>query len=206
MYTNYIKAVPESLFSKESAIDDSQFSLPEYPRVHSIYKVNRVIGAGSTKELRDRLDEHMKTIGPNKQANIIFVGTNSPDPSYRYALERKWVGGKKNDLIVVVGLDDKKITWADVITLGGNAGNELTTVKIRDILTGTNYSTKSIDDVADIVTKHFDRKPMADYEYLKDEIEPPTWVLVLAFILGTIVSIGLTYVFHVNDIRNYRRY
>lgn len=28
---------------------------------------------------------------------------------------------------------------------------------------------------------HFQRRPMSEYEYLKDVIEPPAWVLWLAF-------------------------
>jgi len=41
---------------------------------------------------------------------------------------------------------------------------------------------------------------MKDYEYLKDDIQPPTWVIILAIIIAFGMSIGLTFYFHRNEI------
>ena len=50
------------------------------------------------------------------------------------------------------------------------------------------------------IEKHYKKMNMEDYEYLKDNIEPPTWVLILAAIVSIGGSIGLTFFFYKNDV------
>ena len=52
------------------------------------------------------------------------------------------------------------------------------------------------------IRKNFTRMNEENYEYLSSEIEPPTWVLITSFILGLILSIGLTWYFHRNQTFN----
>jgi len=216
-YTNYIKAVPDSLFNMEDAVYEQFDSLiPSYPTVYGKYHVDHVItmGMGSNLAIRDWNDYlagKLRKLGPASQANVIVVIANTADQTYRHALETAWVGGKKNDVIVIAGVTNyPQIDWVDIITLGQNAGNGLMTVKIRDDLMelGSVESGQAfIDVVATNVGQHFDRKPMADFEYLKDDIQPATWVLITAFILAFFLSAGLTWAFHVYDPfgSNYRR-
>jgi len=208
-YTNYIKAVPDSLFNMEAA-EYAQFDslIPQYPEVYGKYHVDHVItmGMGSNIAIRDWNDYlagKLRTLGPASQANVIIILVNTADQTYRHALETAWLGGKKNDVIVMAGVTNyPQIDWVDTITLGQNAGNSLMTVKIRDELTALG-SIESGQAVIDVVTakiaQHFDRKPMADFEYLKDDIQPATWVLVTAFILAFLLSAVLTVVFHIYD-------
>jgi hypothetical protein len=208
-FTNYVKAVPESLFNKLDAKSLAKFDsmIPAYPRVHSYYKVNRVIPVGvkvpNVAEWNLRLSEHLRNLGPRKEANIIVVIANTSDQSYRYALERAWVGGKQNDVVVVIGATQfPNIDWVDTITFGQNAGNAMLAVQIRDNLmkVGTlEAPAPIIDTIAVSVDGQFKRKHMSDYEYLKDEIQPPMWVLILAFIFAIGASGGLTYYFHHED-------
>ena len=208
-YTNYIKAVPDSLFNMEDATYEQFDSLiPQYPTVYGKYHVDHVLtmGMGSNVAIRDwnnYLAGKLKKLGPASQANVIIILVNTADQTYRHALETAWLGGKKNDVIVMAGVTNyPKIDWVDTITLGQNADNGLLTVKIRDELTalGTVEDGQAfIDTVATNVAQHFDRKPMADFEYLKDDIQPATWVLITAFILAFMLSAGLTWAFHVYD-------
>ena len=208
-YTNYIKAVPDSLFN----MADAQFEqfdalIPSYPTVYGKYHVDHVItmGMGNSLAIRDWNDYlagKLRKLGPASQANIIIIVANTADQTYRHALETAWLGGKKNDIIVLVGVTNyPEIDWADVITLGLNSGNALLAVKIRDELTELN-SIENGQSVIDIVTtnvaNHFDRKPMAEFEYLKDDIQPATWVVITAFILAFLLSVILTWFFHVHD-------
>lgn len=208
-YTNYIKAVPDSLFNMGDAKYE-QFAdlIPQYPTVYGKYHVDHVLamGVGGKVNLRDWNDYlagKLKTLGPASQANVIIVLVNTADQTYRHALETAWLGGKKNDVIVMLGVTNyPAIDWVDTITLGQNAGNAGLTINIRDELTAL----KSIEDgqrVIDIISsnvdKRFDRKPMEDFEYLKDDIQPPDWVVTFAFILAFILSAGLTWFFHVRD-------
>jgi hypothetical protein len=216
-YTNYIKAVPDSLFNM-SAADFKNFIplVPQYPTVYGKYHVDHVITMGlSVPDIRDWNDYlagKLRKLGPASQANIIIVLVNTADQTYRHALETAWLGGKKNDIIVIAGVTNyPKVDWVDTITLGQNSGNGLMTVKIRDDIMALDTIENGqavIDTIAANVANHFDRKPMADFEYLKDDIQPATWVVVTAFILAFLLSAILTWVFHVYDPfgSNRRRY
>lgn len=196
-YTNYIKAVPDSLFGKRN-VDLTRYNIPSYPQVYDYYRYNRVLSVTAvdttfTGELNTKLNTELKTLGAKKEVNLIVVFTDS-DPSYAYALESSWIGGKKNDVIVVVGVADTGVEWADVITLGMNSGNELLGITLSDALTGM-----TLDNAGDFgytivstVEEHFDRKPMRDFEYLKDDIQPPTWLLILIIVVSLLLSAGLT--------------
>ena len=208
-YTNYIKAVPDSLFNMGAA-EYEQFAslIPQYPTVYGKYHVDHVItmGMGSNVELRDwnnYLAGKLKTLGPISQANVIIILVNTADQTYRHALETAWLGGKKNDVIVMAGVTNyPKIDWVDTITLGQNADNGMLTVKLRDTLTtlgSIENGQAFIDIVAANVSQYFDRKPMEDFDYLKDDIQPAGWVVIAAFILAVLLSVGLTWFFHVQD-------
>lgn len=207
-YTNYVKAVPDSLFHDDSSIESFKKKIPDYPRVYNFYHFDRVINVDSKidsaaiKQINDNLDNELKTLGKLKQANILVVLTEIDDPTYRYAVEREWLSGKKNDIVVFVGLDGNMITWADVMTWALNSGNELFHVTLRDAVTEmkTLNADKFSKTVASVTKKLYDRPQMKDYEYLADDISPPTWVIILAIILSLGVSGGLTWYFHHNEI------
>jgi hypothetical protein len=121
---------------------------------------------------------------------------------YRYAVESAWLGGEKNDIVVFISTaDGKTIQWVDVMTWALNSGNELFHVKLRDELKAVPLDADAIHTA--IISKtvaHYDRPQMKDYEYLADEIRPPTWVVVIAMIISFFGSIGLLFVFHRVDL------
>ncbi len=207
-FTNYVKAVPESLFNTLQAHNTSfAGKIPAYPQVFDFYRFNRVInidskmGAG-VKPLANLLDNSLKLLGASKQVNIIVLLTEIRDPSYRQAVENVWLGAKKNDVVVFLGLNGDNIVWTDVMTWALNSGNELFHVKVRDDLKalGTFDPTKVAAVITDNVKAHYDRPHMKDYEYLADDVQPATWVIVLAIILAVFGSVGLTYFFNKNEV------
>ena len=56
---------------------------------------------------------------------------------------------------------------------------------------------KIIYSIFTYTLKSFKRKSMKDFEYLDNEIEPPTWVIVLAFII--LIGINVGTVMYVNN-------
>lgn len=205
-YVNYVKAVPQSLFNVDER-KMAQFAnlIPAYPTVYDYYRINRVIAVGvkvpNLPEWNNYLSEKLRAIGPKKQANVNIIMVNTADQTYRYALESAWSGGKKNDVTVIIGMTGPTaFDWVDTITFGGNAGNSLMTVLMRDrlmALSERDYKTV-IDTVAGTVTEKFDRKPMQDFEYLQSSITPPDWAIIACLIVGFILSIGCTWFFHRN--------
>ena len=204
-----MKAVPESLFHDDSTVAQ-QFvgKIPSYPSVYDFYHINRVLVVDAKvpstvhDTLNKGLSEMLRTLGASKQVNIIMIVTGINDPTYRYAIENAWLGGKKNDVILFIGVDGKKIVWSDVMTWAMNSGNELFQVTMRDNLKkiGELNPDKLLPMIKTTITKLYDRPHMRDYEYLKDAIEPPMWVLILGVLFAFGGSIGLTFYFHKNDI------
>lgn len=207
-YTNYVQAVPQSLFNDDSAIDTYAAMVPAYPRVYDHYRINRVLNVGSSIDaktisgINEALNISLKTLGNQKQVNVVVILTSITDPSYRYAVERKWLGGEKNDVIVLVGLDGTEVIWTDVITWALNKGNELFHVKLRDSILDmkTFDADKFTGVVIGAISAHYDRPEMKDFEYLKSAIEPPTWVLILSIIISIGGSLGLSVVFHYKEV------
>lgn len=207
-FKNYIKAVPESLFYEDNKTKEKyKNKIPNYPRVYDFYKINRVLNVGSTIPINIRnkintgLNEKLKTLGNQKQVNIIVILSNIKNPAYRYAVENAWLGGKKNDVIIFVGLNGNKIIWADAMTWAKNKGNELFNVKTRDAIKDLKtFNDKTLESViiSDIV-KYYKRPQMSDFEYLKRDIQPSTIVTVFLILLSLFGSILISFMFHPED-------
>lgn len=200
-YTNYVRAVPESLFLDE-AVPDSTFAgmIPAYPRVYDYHYADRVHAMGvklpDQKQWSLDLANILKKLGPAKQVNVQIIFVNTPDQSYRHAVERAWLGGKKNDVVLIVGVVEyPKIAWVDIMTFALNSGNELFQVSLRDAITeiGVVDREKFMGVITEQVMTKYDRPHMRDYEYLKDEMKPPVWVIILCIFVGLFGSISVSY-------------
>lgn len=196
-YLNYLKASPDSIFYH----DPKSVKVPGYPRVYDYYKYNRVINVGTTADtskLNDDLNETLKSLGASKQVNIIVVLTNQ-SPATADDLRVGWLGGKKNDVIVVLGLDGQTIAWQKIFSW---AENDIFNVELRDGL--ANLKTYNADSIAQIVAaqiqKNFVRKSMKDYAYLMDDYHPAMWMIILYVILLWSVAGGLMYFMYKEEV------
>lgn len=204
-YLNYVQAAKFSLLNRSGTSE--QFAkaglLPAYPQLHGIYKLNRVldlgVGVPNLADWRKGLDDYMKTLGGLKQINIFVIFVPTTDPAYTAALEAHWRGANKNDTIVVVGVDkeSKDIGMVDVITWAKDPIYKLTL--IDELLGIGSIEGSSLEPflalVNEITLKLYERRPMVEFEYLKDEIDPPTWVLILCIIFAIPGSLALAYLF-----------
>lgn len=209
-YVNYVKAVPESLFNFNLAqIEKFKNDIPAYPlNVYDYYKLDRVIVLGGQKPLtikeygewKNDFSNMLGQIGPSKQVNGVLVFTSQSSSMYAKALQASWLNGKKNDVIIVMGVPEyPKVSWVSVF---GWSKNDLFNVKLRDALLeiGEVDRIKMLPVIRENIEKYFVRRPMAEYEYLKDQIEPPLWVSALAIVLALIAMGGLTYQFNRIDL------
>lgn len=202
-YTNYVQAVSDSLFNTEATVNQYANKVPAYPKVFAFYKINRVLNVGSKIQHKTinttngLLNEALKDLGRQKQVNIVVILTGIKDPSYKYAVERKWLGGEKNDVIVLVGLDGNKIVWSDTITWALNKNNELFQIKMRDgVEELKTFEPKQFTDfVAGTIKEYYDRPTMEQFEYLKGEIKPPKGIIIAAVLIAILGSLLLTVIF-----------
>lgn len=178
-YQNYIKAAPDSLFNQLKATKYLD-RVPEYPQsIYDYYRVDRFVAVGvpvpDVKDWNEGISNILRKLGPAKQSNIVMVVTKEPR-EFADAVAYKWLGGKKNDVVVVVGVSTyPEISWVQVLTWSKFSIFE---VKLRDLLLEhkTLAAAQTLKDLDETVTKYYTRKPMEEFKYLEDEFDPPSRV------------------------------
>ncbi len=206
-YTNYIKANPWSILRREGALEKFKDLMPSYPLgVYDYHYVDRFLALGTAVPAgvlplwnRD-LMEINADLGKKKQVNIIFVVVPTADSAYLHAIEEGWLGGKKNDLVVIFGVTQyPEISWVRVMSW--SRAEELK-IALRDRLQDI-ASLEKRDEIIlttkELADKLFVRTKMAEFEYLMAGVRPPTWALITLFIIGVLVSVGLTIYFWRED-------
>lgn len=199
-YTNYLKGASDTLFKRQGLIEKYKGKLPKYPmKVHDYHYVNRIVGFVPDKwGWNAALQELNADLGKKKQSNVIIVTTKEEQP-FALALEQHWLGGKKNDIVVVLGLENKtKIRWAHVLAW---TDKSIVKIKLRDAMTeiGVMEKDKVFPAIKEIVAAHYVRKPMKDFEYLKSSITPSVTQWIVSMLIGLFVSIGLGFFFWKNE-------
>lgn len=209
-YLNYVKAAPQSLFAMNQLEDDKvKFAgmFPQYPQIYDYYRINRIMQIGvqypQAQKLNDNLNMALRSMGAAKQVNINVIFVKTTDTQYRYALERAWLGGKKNDVTVMIGMDSTgAFSWVDTMTFGKNAGNELTAVVMRDrikaLAAAQQFGNADLlsNEIVATINKEFHRKEMKDYEYLKDDYSPSQTAIIWFIIIQMVVLVGTTIFFY----------
>lgn len=210
-YVNYVKAAPDSLFRHQGLTEKYAGQIPKYPdKVWDYYHVSHLVEVGvwdkvqvsvpNPRAWNEGLAELNADLGARKQVNIIVVIVGDVPQEYFYALEEAWIGGKKNDAILVVSVErgTMKPRWASVMAW---TSSELFKVKLRDDI----MALPSIDHEPVLkilrtdVGTHYVRKPMKEFEYLSAQIKPSVTQWVLTLILGLAIGIGLIIYFQAND-------
>jgi hypothetical protein len=209
-YTNYIKGSPDTLFRHQGLIEKYQKSIPGYPgEIYDYYRLNRLVPVGVTvpdAALWNRdLSELNATLGAAKQVNIVVVVTKNAPEDYYYALEQSWIGGKKNDVVLVVSVDDaNNIQWTQVMAW---TDNKMLHVSLRDQVNavGTLAREPIIRALSGSVSAFYVRKPMKDFEYLSGLIKPTPGQWLFSMIFGLVLSIGMGIFVFTQDVFNDER-
>lgn len=203
-YENYVKASAGSLFHDKGSVL-TNLPVPAYPNtVFDYHYVNRALAVGVTvpdlAQWNLDIANALRQLGPSKQVNFVVVFAGTSQTSYAQALEREWVGGKKNDVIVVLGTPKyPELSWVRVLSW---TDREKFKVGLRDELLDMKVVDRSavMAALTTATAASYQRKSMKDFEYLKYDIEPPVWVLILAFVLSAGTSVGLSRYFSKHDV------
>lgn len=195
-YTNYIQAVPETLFKPTDAALKARFKnmVPAYPdKIYDIYRIDRFLQVGfafqDASAWNTDISNMLRQLGSQKQVNAIVLIAKTSDPAYMYAVRDAWVGSKKNDVVLVIGsTDGVKMDWVDVISWTKNEDFK-SDLKDQVQALGTIDRTKIMPILQNTIATKFERRHMKEFSYLSNEIEPPTWLLVLLCV-GLIAGYG----------------
>ena len=196
-YTNYLKADPESIIRRNGVPDALVVQVPGHPVVYGFYKVKRLLTSGVklTADLASRwelgLDELNADLGARHQVNVIVLVTGVADPVYADAVEVAWLLGRKNDLVFVLGVDDGGVVlWARIVSI---SDVEVLRVEAREQLRGADFNNPvaGLDILRNLVVQHFQRTPLAKYEYLATAAKPSGGVLVFLYVFVIVLTVGL---------------
>ena len=198
-YTNYILANPDSVLLGTKG-DMVRFGkmIPKYPSsIYDYYYNNPVINMGVPNVQLDTwnwlIRDINKTLGPKKQVHIIVILVPTNDRSYMLALKDAWVGGKKNDVDVVIGsADGNKIDFADVLSW---STNKALAVDLRDEIQdigSLGQKDAIVGAINGTVEKDFVRMHMKDMKWLMRSFQPSQTSMIVIFILATLISLGLS--------------
>lgn len=203
-YDNWVKAAYLSIFHEDGEAEEKYKEiLPEYPiNIYDYYKVDRVIGVGVEVDpsWSVALSHKLKHLGPQRQMNavVVLVDADLAGEDFSYALRRYWRGFKKNDAVVVMGVfgRDLNLQWATVMSW---SKKDIFNVVLRNtLLESRNKPVEMgavIEHLYDVGMNHYERRSMKEFEFLKDEIPTPTFVIILALIFCVGGSIGLHVLF-----------
>jgi hypothetical protein len=216
-FVNYVMGAKDSLFntSEQKAIF-AQYKaiIPDYPDdVYDYYKIRRVLTVGNVPmdELtlnawNQQLALMLRPLGPRKQVNVIIVLTSVQDPNFANALRTAWLGGKKNDVVAVIGAGDyPKISWARVFSW---TDNEAFKIQLADALQdkGTLDPVNTTALIGGWVNRDFSRKHMKDFNYLAWESTPSMSACTIIALLSLASTAGCIVLFLTKPRRRRYRY
>ncbi len=202
-YENPIKGNPDSILRRQGFAEKFGAALPEYPKVYDLYRAIKFLTPGISvpgiQDLNARLSETNAKLGALKKVNIITVVTGQSDPQFAEALREHWLGGKKNDIVVVIGAPRfPQIAWVDIISW---TKSEDVKVDLRHRLLDLKEfdGPKAIKIIQEEVFGKFVHRSMSDFEYLKSTVEPSDFAFWTLFSIALALSIGLQWYFWKND-------
>lgn len=196
-YTNYVQAVPSSLFSAAPKDLHVRFAnmLPKYPdQIYDLYKINRFVQVGfnftDSAQWNQDIAMMLRVLGPKKQANVIVVVAKTTDTDYEYALRDAWEGVNKNDIVLLIASENgRDIAYTRVLSW---TKNEIFRVELNDRIReiGVIDRTRIMPALEAQIAKNFERRHMAEFAYLKGEIDPPMWLILTTILLLVIGYTG----------------
>lgn len=211
-FENYIKANPSSvLFGTKGHPEQFQGLIPAYPSVYDYYKVQHVYNMQVPNVDSDvwnaLVAKANRPLGPSKQVNLIVVLVKTADPNYAYAFRDVWLGGKKNDAIILIGsTNGHDILWADVVSWSTDKAYE---VNVKDRIMDEKYLDHT-DTIVSIIAgetgKNFHRMHMKDMKWLMRSFQPSSGEMMWMFVLALLGIVGESAVSYYNFQENGGRY
>lgn len=195
-YVNYIKASKHSIFNS----GEDEAPLLAYPTVYDYYRADHAFEVGKSgadlAKYRTAMASMLKTLSPNKEANVILVFTPADPASIKENLEKAWA--KKNDIVIYLRVKDSKIAYVDASAMS-KTSKYLQMLRDSLLDKGVSDIKGVVDAVFLSVMKGYERRPMQEFEYLKYSISPPLWVLIMMGVLSIFGTVGLVILFHHTD-------
>lgn len=172
-FENRIKAAP-TVFSFAQV--PKGVPVYEYPPNDNWLKSDRLLGNIPIDSME--FDRMNAKLGSLKKVNVIMVYFGNKDASIAQWQRAKWIGGKKNDIVICYGGTPNKANWSVVF---GWTEKDIVKKNIETIML-TNVVANSILPVIEYeIRKNYEIKDWHKFDYIS--IEPPSWSYFVFFII-----------------------
>lgn len=195
-FENKIKASP-STFSYDKVPKD--IPVFDYPANNNVWVSDRLLGDAKNKISIEELDKMNARLGPVKKVNVIIIGFNSADSKLGHYQEEKFIGGKKNDIVICYGMgalegDEVQMVWTRCF---GWCENDQLKRNIEKIFMEHPVNNDILPLIEEQIRKDYVKKEWSKFDYIK--VKPTAgWYWTLCIIMFAI-QIALYLFFHMND-------
>lgn len=223
-YVNFPKGSKQTILKRgcKSSAEKHAALMRPYPEVtggpFGPIEINRVVDANVNapdkwkKTVDRRLDVILAELGPAREVDVIVYLAGTSDPKFVLGLEEHWVGGKKNNVIVVIGAPEwPKIEWVGIFDWCENSQfrTELHD-NIEDLETLKGNARAFVDLIEQQIRKPpehggWDRFEMSKLDFMANDIKLPWWAYVLIFLIYSFVFAMVTICCHINDFQKEMR-
>lgn len=192
-FQNKIKATP-NLF--QFIHPPTNINVFNYPVNNDWNKSDRLLGTAALLINQLKFDQLNAELGPLKRVNVIMAGFGDKDPIYGQYQQAKFIGGKKNDLVICFGGGSHQTPakWAFVF---GWTEKDIVKRNIETILLTQPINTDILNLIKAEIKKNYVIKDWKKFDYIK--ISPPDWVYSLYIILAILIQVGLYIWFNFNE-------
>jgi len=195
-FANRMKATP-SVFSFPSVPE--KMAVFPYPYCPDEFSSNRLLGNANTFISALAFDQFNAVVGPQKKVNVIMVGMSaSTASSFGKWQEAAWIGGKKNDIVIVYASDNgKNIEW---VTTFGWTNSKTVLRMIESSVMENGINNKLLPIIQQDIIKYYQLKDFTkEFAHLAISARPIH--LIWYLIVVSVVQFGLWYYFHNNEFK-----
>lgn len=194
-FENRVKASP-SVFSFVKV--PTNINVFPYPQNNNIFHSDRLLGDARKLNLL-KFDQLNSFLGGRKKINLIIIGFKDADSMMAEYQRAAWIGGKKNDLVMMYNLNSstKTVSWTRVF---GWSESEVCKRNLESILLKAdafNDEDVLFDKIKTEIIANYTIKDWSKFDYLT--IEPKTSHFVWFFIIMILTQSGLYVYFHYNE-------
>lgn len=185
-FTNRVKAAP-SLFSYRPVPPGSPVF--EYPKNANWMASDRLLGGAKSDITLWHFDCMNARLGASKKVNVIMCGFPGDASSVADLQESKWIGGRKNDLVICYSNSyHKPAHWARVF---GWTESDLAKKHLEQIMLEHNVDDSILPLIEAEIWRNYTIKDWSKFDYIT--IEPPGWAYVVYLLVMAVWVCGYWY-------------
>lgn len=200
--TNYLLLDKSKFDTDESIVQKYEGKVPKYPQPFDYYRLNRVINTtqSSFNYINVFLNNELRSMGAKKELNVIVVITQY-DADFFKALIKQWNGGKKNDVILVYGIDNtNNIRWFNSTSFADGQDNRELHSRLRIETHDKKISLQLVSSQLKLTDQYFKRLPNETFSYMDAATNVPLYLIIFAAIFNAIIALAFTYFVYKEDL------